>query len=228
MDSCRAARVAGCAALGLILAALLVQAAACGTTVATVRSEADMGIILESTCKNPQAHQNFKGRNMFDHPIEMTNSHDCREKCAQLNGCLGWTFVSGNHQCWPKATIESDMYDDASVESCLHEAAKSEAPNQGPDGAAKSEAPNQGRRGVSLFCFSMTQADSYEVDLLRRAFHRGAGIFACDTYALFCTKAMELVPGINAIQVDSVHVGVSEDRTAANTELFSKVWDGVS
>jgi len=71
------------------------------------------------------------------------------------------------------------------------------------------------------------QANSYEPDLLRRTFERQAGIFACDTYALFCTDSVELLPGVNTIQIEAAEVGRSEDQTAANTEQFMKVWEGV-
>merc|ERR1712039_96266 len=51
MGSCRAARVAGGAALGFIVMAIFFQAAVRGRIVATVQSEAAMGIIMESTCQ---------------------------------------------------------------------------------------------------------------------------------------------------------------------------------
>lgn len=83
----------------------------------------------------------------------------------------------------------------------------------------------------SLFCFSLIRAMGYEPDLMRYQLATGAGIFACDEYAVFSNPVVYLGPGpvgkINTISFELAAVGRSIHGTAANTQLFINVWDGV-
>lgn len=84
----------------------------------------------------------------------------------------------------------------------------------------------------SLYCFSVMQAKTYELSLIRTQLARGAGIFACDAWAVFSDVEIWLSPGppvmINttAIDVDlKAKDGVQEH--ILNTQIFMSAWDMV-
>lgn len=86
-------------------------------------------------------------------------------------------------------------------------------------------------RSMTFFCFSIIRHDGYEPDVVRNQFAWNAGIFACDEYAVLCDKRMVLgwseTGPITTIPFYPAPVGVSKDKTAANTLLFMRAWEAI-
>jgi len=88
---------------------------------------------------------------------------------------------------------------------------------------------------ATLFCFALMLPFGYEPKLVREQLRQGAGIFACDEYAVFSNETLELSAPGAAEQVLSLPIaGNLEVRlggkwhTALNTGIFIRVWNAVS
>jgi len=81
----------------------------------------------------------------------------------------------------------------------------------------------------SLFCFSLSQPDGYEMGLLALQHRVRISIFACDEYAVYSNKVVEVAPGVNTTMVNSDLKCESggEFGTALNTDIFMTVWTKV-
>jgi len=84
----------------------------------------------------------------------------------------------------------------------------------------------------SLYCLSLYMPSRYEGPLLRSVLARRAGIFACDGYELFAAEddmlgAAEGGSQVQPVLIPKIAVGVSQDGTAGNAQLFMAVWDKV-
>jgi len=84
----------------------------------------------------------------------------------------------------------------------------------------------------SLYCISLYMPESYEGPLLKSVLSRGAGIFACDGFDVFANHEDELGATesgvlVKPLLIPRISVGVSQDGTAGNAELFMAVWDKV-
>jgi len=81
----------------------------------------------------------------------------------------------------------------------------------------------------SIFCFSLMQVRTYEVDLLKFQHSVNASIFACDAWAVYSNMTMSLVAGVNTTVVPtdlSVQYGGTYN-TALNSWIFIAVWHKV-
>mmetsp|Transcript_56014 Transcript_56014/g.142557 ORF Transcript_56014/g.142557 Transcript_56014/m.142557 type:complete len:497 (-) Transcript_56014:214-1704(-) len=81
----------------------------------------------------------------------------------------------------------------------------------------------------SLFCFSLSQPQGYELGLLALQHKLRTGIFACDEFAVYSNKVIEVAPGVNTSIVNSnlkCEKG-GEFGTALNTDIFMAVWTKV-
>jgi len=84
----------------------------------------------------------------------------------------------------------------------------------------------------SLYCFSLYMPQSKERLVMEAQLRMNAGIFGCDGYDVFAstetilgrTKDLHLV---EAILIPNIKVGVSQDGTAGNAQLFMAVWDKI-
>jgi hypothetical protein len=85
----------------------------------------------------------------------------------------------------------------------------------------------------SLFCWSLIQTTTYEFGIMKMALAKGAGIFACDEYAVLSTDNETLIgKSPDGVEVKTLHVPPapitrSVDGTAGNAKLFMNVWDVV-
>lgn len=83
----------------------------------------------------------------------------------------------------------------------------------------------------SLFCFSVMRETGYEPKLMRAQFVRNAGIFGCDERAIFCSADFTLRAAFHgaehAVRFVPAAVGVSQDGTAGNAQLFMNIWEAV-
>lgn len=82
----------------------------------------------------------------------------------------------------------------------------------------------------SLYCFSVMQATTYELSLIRTQLARGAGIFDCDDWAVFSDVEIWLSPGppvmINSTVIDvdlKAKDGIQEH--ILNTQIFMEAWN---
>jgi len=82
----------------------------------------------------------------------------------------------------------------------------------------------------SLFCWSLFQTTTYEMDIMKAQMDQGAGIFQCDDYALLSTDDETVLgktpDGVEAktIQVEKAEITQSVDGTAGNAKLFINCW----
>jgi len=76
----------------------------------------------------------------------------------------------------------------------------------------------------ALLCFSVLRVDGYELDLMRYQSSKGLGIFACNEFLFFADRPVK-IGGVEAFHTPNVSFGLSLHGTAANTELFMRIWD---
>jgi hypothetical protein len=83
----------------------------------------------------------------------------------------------------------------------------------------------------SLFCFSVFRSTGYELDLVKAQVSRGAGIFACDEFAVVSDKRLVLghtVAGpVHTLQIRSTGCYNGRDGTAANSLIFMNAWERI-
>jgi hypothetical protein len=81
----------------------------------------------------------------------------------------------------------------------------------------------------SLFCFAVAQPSGYEAELVSAQAKRGAGIFACNDFAVLCQEQVTFdgVDSRDVITFEPASVGMSKDGTAGNAELFMNAWKAV-
>merc|ERR1712045_610021 len=78
-------------------------------------------------------------------------------------------------------------------------------------------APNQ--QGTKLFCFLLIQSSGYEFELLQDQKEMETSIFACESYAIYSNRAVEVAPGIHtSVVADSLQCEFHE--LAWNTNIF--------
>lgn len=82
---------------------------------------------------------------------------------------------------------------------------------------------------VSLYCFALMVAGSYEQGLLKRQFELKVSIFQCDEYAVLSNETVRIAPHVVTQVVDSDLgcVKGGEFMTALNLGIFMAVWDKV-
>ncbi|CAJ1413855.1 unnamed protein product, partial [Effrenium voratum] len=84
---------------------------------------------------------------------------------------------------------------------------------------------------AGMFCFSLMLPFGYEVDLLAWQYFHQVSIFACDKFAVYTNKSMEvgLDTGLYTHVVDSdLHCGLGGDSySALNSWIFIAVWKKV-
>merc|ERR1712070_1049353 len=51
--------------------------------------------------------QNNGGTNMKDTAEHTSSADDCCSTCASTSGCVGFTWVTANQECWLKSSIAS-------------------------------------------------------------------------------------------------------------------------
>mmetsp|Transcript_134081 Transcript_134081/g.298975 ORF Transcript_134081/g.298975 Transcript_134081/m.298975 type:complete len:358 (-) Transcript_134081:11-1084(-) len=81
----------------------------------------------------------------------------------------------------------------------------------------------------AMLCFILMLPDSYELSLVALQYKKHAGVFACENFALYSSKVIEVVPGIKTGVVNSdlkCELG-GEFKTALNRQIFMAVWDKV-
>jgi len=77
-----------------------------------------------------------------------------------------------------------------------------------------------------LYCFALMLPYSYEQSLMELQHQEKASLFACDEFAIYSNKEIEVVPGVKTSVVKSdlkAKVG-GKYRTALNTDVFIAVW----
>jgi len=85
----------------------------------------------------------------------------------------------------------------------------------------------------SLFCWSLFQTTSYEMEIMQNQTEGGSGIFQCDEWALLSTDEPTVVgttpDGIEAktMQVEWAEITQSVDGTAGNAKLFINCWNKI-
>jgi len=85
----------------------------------------------------------------------------------------------------------------------------------------------------SLFCWSLFQTTSYEMDVMKNQMGGGRGIFQCDEWGLLSTDAPTVLgttpDGMEAktMKVQNAEITTSVDGTAGNAELFINCWNAV-
>jgi len=144
------------------------------------------------------------------------------DNCQGSRCCVGM-----NQQCYEKdknwavcketCTAGKDVYDHNATWSCKPLGPRSM-------GLAVKGSP-------SLYCWSLFQTTSYEMDVMKNQIGQGSGIFQCDGWALLSTdeptvlgKTPDGIEG-KTMQVAMAQITVSVDGTAGNAELFINCWN---
>lgn len=90
------------------------------------------------------------------------------------------------------------------------------------------------RGSPSLFCWSVTQRSGYEAAVMKAQLNSGAGIFACDGFAVVSEEEWTVGYGpggrigvVKTVTFQGADVGVSKDGTAGNAKLFMNAWDAL-
>jgi hypothetical protein len=81
----------------------------------------------------------------------------------------------------------------------------------------------------SIFCFALMLPGSYEQELITWQAKRNVSLFACDAYAVYSNKAIDVIDGVQTRKVDSTlkcEKG-GEFQTALNLPIFLVVWTKV-
>merc|ERR1719188_2055994 len=89
--------------------------------------------------------------------------------------------------------------------------------------------------GPSLFCWSVSRRWGYDNDIMTAQLTNGAGIFACDGFAVLSEEDWVLGRGpggrigeVRTVRFEGAWVGTSSDGTAGNARLFMNAWDAVT
>lgn len=157
---------------------------------------------------------------------DIDSADSCCSACAQEIDCVAWS--------WAKPSVHMEGSGVCHLKGAHPKKVLTKIRESGFVSAISSQAPlsvhaMMPRRGLSLFCFSLVVPWNSEPDLIRAQFQDRASIFACDEYAAFSSKVMEVAPGVKTLAVDSdLHCEVGgEFKTALNTPIFFAVWDRV-
>lgn len=146
------------------------------------------------------------------------------DDCSKTRCCLGM-----NQQCYAKnkdwavckesCTPGHDPFDNNETWSCQ------------PLGSRSTGMPVRG--SPSLFCWSLFQTTTYEMDIMKNQMAKGSGIFQCDDWALLSTADPTLIGNTpdgdeaKTIHVDMAEITISVDGTAGNAKLFINCWNAL-
>jgi hypothetical protein len=140
-------------------------------------------------------------------------------KGEPCHASVKWAIREGirAHPDWYPALTELSRFEE--VQARLHQDVNSTCPK--PCKPALWGFP-------SLFCWSVFRSSGYELDLVKAQVRRGAGIFACDEFAVVSDKRLLLghtVSGpVHTLKLPGTGCGKSRDGTAANTLIFMNAW----
>lgn len=171
---------------------------------------------LDSLSKVLDSEQDAK---LICHKPCRCHTAEVGEHCYQS---VQWAMAGGisTHPDWYKGLTRASRFED--FQALLHKEDEGHCP-------LPCRAPVWG--SPSLFCFSISRATGYEPGLMKAHLVRGAGIFSCDEFTVLANKQFQLGKGprgiVETIVFPAASVGISKDKTAANTKLFIGAWEKV-
>lgn len=146
------------------------------------------------------------------------------EDCSKSHCCIGM-----NQQCYEKnenwamckETCKGgkDPFDNNETWSCKPLGPRSQ-------GLAIKGSP-------SMFCWSLMQTTTYEMDVMKNQMGGGRGIFQCDEWGLLSTDEPTVLgktpdgEEAKTMQVEWAEITTSQDGTAGNAKLFINCWNTV-
>ncbi|CAJ1459958.1 unnamed protein product, partial [Effrenium voratum] len=137
---------------------------------------------------------------------------ECCARCQNDARCRVWVLDAKTHECSLKWADPNSLPTKIAKSGCT------------------SGLPFLWTRPRSVLCFAVMRPDSYEQGLIAWQYQQKANIFACDEWAVYSSREVEVVEGkLQTAVVNSdlkCDVG-GEFGTALNTEIFFKVWDKV-
>jgi len=154
----------------------------------------------------------------------------CCAVCQWTKACKAWTWIAYSlprgpplwgqpGQCWMKATD--------SGKSQQYGALTGEAPSRPDpqDGQLVDIGPTD---SGSIFCFSLAQVNSSELELLQWQHKNKAGIFRCDEQAVYSNVTLNVAPTVRTFPVETDFAAYDLDNyTLANEWFFIAAWRGV-
>jgi len=196
-------------------------------TVAPVATMAPAAPIVTTTtaqCGMMEKGYEYPGNDLY--LVNASSAEACCQVCGSDPRCLAWTWA-GQHRelqaqrlCFlkgrrPRAAL-TRVRNDACVSGSTAQAA----------GSLQVKAADPGQ---SLFCFSLVLPFGYEGTLIAMQYKQGASIFACDEYATYSNKTLEVAPAVETgiVASDLVVKKGGEFGTVLNTDVFLAVWDKV-
>jgi len=90
--------------------------------------------------------------------------------------------------------------------------------------------PEERYQPNSLYCFTLMQPTGYEKDLIVHQHKAHVSIFACDEFAVFSSKVIDISSRVKTVAIDSdlkCKEGNGDLGILLNTEIFFAVWDKV-
>lgn len=187
----------------------------------------------------------------------VTSAEICQAACRSAPGCEVWTWGKVRHMpgltdgCFmkklapgekpkkiPKAGVVSGYA--CSPQTAMAAVGAASAPDgtttDAPALAASTRAPGkqqkaqqQQKRSSELYCFTLSLPFGREAALLRRQHQEGAGLFACDGFAVYSNESFGADEGLHVRTVQSslrCETG-GELRGPMNRGVFSAVWKQV-
>jgi len=168
------------------------------------------------------AHEDYKRCGVMESDVEykghvltqlagVDNAGECCSSCQDNSTCRLWTWSTHNKTCDLMTLAPNGQVQKATQKGLV------------------SGLPFQWDKLDSMFCWSLMMPHGYERDLLEMQYKKRWNLFACDEYAVYSNKAIELGRGLRTSVVDSDLNCTSggEFGTSLNTEIFIKVWKKV-
>lgn len=136
---------------------------------------------------------------------------ECCAKCRHEAKCRTWALDANTNECklkWLPA--------DATISKVRRN-------------GVISGLPFRWDRPKSILCVALFRPGTYEEGLLKWQYAHRANIFACDEWAVYSNKQVDLGKGAisNIIDSDLQCKMGGEFGTALNTEIFFKLWDRI-
>lgn len=154
----------------------------------------------------------------------------CCVVCQWTKACKAWTWIAYSvsrgpplwdqpGQCWMKTTEHGKK-------SKQYGALTGKAPSrpQAQDGRLVDVGPVD---SGSLFCFSLAEVDSSELELLRWQHKHKAGIFRCDEQAVYSNETVDIATTLRTHLVDTDFQYDLHKYSSLNEWFLIAVWRGV-
>jgi len=190
-------------------------------------------------------------------PLRSVNSTErlaeCQSACILQKGCGYFAFDSDARGCLlyrldtgcptekhsSSASAHDDHHrsymipqEDAQIEIIANSTAVTTATHTTTRMETTTQAKAVPTTRPSLFCFTVVQADTYELDIMRTGINKGAGIFDCEDWVVFSDEEVWITPGppvkiTTTVLPISLKAKAGKTEHILNTKIFMAAWDWI-